>query len=270
MVFLEVNGDKCIECGVCSEECPHRLIETSAGIPIAKADAEEYCMDCGHCVAVCPTGALTHRSMNPSSLTPLRRELLPNYEQVEHLLRSRRSVRSYEDKPVPVRQLEKIIDVANHAPTGLNSQAVKWLVIKDRSEVKRFASMAAEYLRSMITDNPERARAINAAKWVGNWDAGVDSITWGAPHVVVAYADDARWDWEAQIALTFLDLAAYSAGLGSCWGGLFTIAARSSEPMFAALGILEGSIPLGAMMIGYSKNEFHGIPQRRKYEVLWR
>jgi nitroreductase/ferredoxin len=271
MTLFTIDEEKCTKCGICIEECPYRLIEVKKNtFPKPSINADKYCMECGHCVAVCPTGSFSHRSMSPQRCQPLNEKLLPSDKQVEELLKSRRSIRSFLNKPVPSEMLEKIIDTANYAPTGLNAQAVRWMVIKDRVDVQRYAAMAIDYFKSLIRSNPERANAIHAKKWVENWGRGIDSITWGAPHVIVAYADGARWDWEAQIALSFLDLAAYSHGLGSCWAGLFTLAAKDWEPMNRSLGLPEGYIPLGAMMVGYPKNKFRRIPIRREYQIMWK
>jgi nitroreductase/NAD-dependent dihydropyrimidine dehydrogenase PreA subunit len=270
MSLFTIDEEKCIRCGICAEECPYRLIEAKKEqIPTPTSDAEKYCIECGHCVAVCPKAALTHRMMNPQNCTPIDQQLLPNGMQLTQLLRSRRSIRSYLKKPIPRDLLQRLIEDANYAPTGLNSQAVKWRVIYEREDVGRFAGMTIDWLKDLSSTKPERAKSMNARRWIMNWERGIDSITWGAPHVVVAYADDARWDWECTIALTFLDLAAYSNGVGSCWGGLFELAARDWEPMIKRLALPSGHVPLGAMMLGYAKNKYPRVPCRKVPVVTW-
>ena len=186
------------------------------------------------------------------------------------LLKTRRSIRRYQHKPVLMEILWRIIETTSYAPTGQNSQAVKWVVIDDRRNVGRLAGMTIDWLRSTLRDDPEMAKRANAATWVRNWDRGFDTITWGAPHVVVAYAGWPRWDEECKIALTFLDLVAYSEGLGTCWGGLFNLAAHLWSPMKESLGLPEEHFPFGAMMLGYPRNFFYRIPLRRDPNIIWK
>jgi nitroreductase len=42
--------------------------------------------------------------------------------EFEALVRTRRSIRGYQDKPVPRRVIEEIIEVAKGAPSSMNSQ----------------------------------------------------------------------------------------------------------------------------------------------------
>jgi len=263
--------ERCVGCGTCAEECPFKIIEAKVDeTPKPTVNADKLCLNCGHCVAVCPQGALTHRSMDPKMCQPVTPGLLPSSSQVEHLLKTRRSIRSFLAKPVPAETLRRIIEIASYAPTGQNSQAVKWLVIDDRRRVGRLAGMTIDWMKSTLKDDPEMAKRVKAATWVGNWNRGFDTITWGAPHVVVAYAEGTRWEEECKIALTFLDLAAYSEGIGACWGGLFNLAARLCTPMRENLGLPDGHSPFGAMMLGYPKNRFYRIPIRMEPNVVWK
>lgn len=263
--------EKCVGCGACTEECGVKIIEVKADkIPKPASNADKLCINCGHCVAVCPQGALTHRSMDPQKCQPVSPGLLPSAAQVEHLLKTRRSIRSFQTKPIPVEIIRRIIETASYAPTGQNSQAVKWMVIDDRRKVGRLAGMTIDWLKSTIKDDPEVAKRVKASTCVGNWNRGFDTITWGAPHVVVAYAEGTRWEEECKIALTFLDLAAYSEGIGTCWGGWFNLAANLWKPMRENLGLPEGHNPFGAMMLGYPKNKFYRIPLRTKPNIVWK
>jgi nitroreductase len=72
------------------------------------------------------------------------------------------------------------------------------------------------------------------------------------------------------IALTYLELAATSMGLGGCWAGYFNAAATLFPPMMKALGLPEGHQCYGAMMVGYSKFNYHRLPTRNTPEILWR
>ena len=46
-------------------------------------------------------------------------------------IKSRRSVRSYLDKPVPKDLIEKVLEAGNYAPTGNNRQAWRFVVVTE-------------------------------------------------------------------------------------------------------------------------------------------
>ena len=110
MLFY-VDPEKCKRDGICVEACGFRLIKKAEAdsVPTPIAGSEELCVSCGHCVAVCPTGALSHHAIRPKDCPNIREELLINPEQAEQFLRSRRSIRSYSDKPVERDKLNKLI-----------------------------------------------------------------------------------------------------------------------------------------------------------------
>ena len=274
MSVLALDRDKCNSCGICVLECPPRIIELvePEALPSHVEGGEQICIVCGHCVAVCPLGAIGLETMKPEDCAPVRKKLLPSPEQVEHLFKSRRSVRAYKKKPVPREMLAKLIDIARHAPSGSNAQPVQWLVIEDAKDVKRLAGLVVDWVRLAIKEMPEMADLLRFDLIVGDWDSGIDRIMRGAPHAIVAHAprDDVMAPQASAIALTTLELAAYSQGLGACWAGWFQMAATNYPPMIEALQLPEGHAFLGAMMIGYPRHRFRRIPLRNEPAILWR
>jgi len=53
---LELNADKCVGCGRCTEVCPHGVFD----IVDDKAQIvdRDLCMECGACALNCPEGAI--------------------------------------------------------------------------------------------------------------------------------------------------------------------------------------------------------------------
>jgi nitroreductase len=108
------------------------------------------------------------------------------------LIKKRRSVRKYQNRPVEPEKVALIIEAALRAPSsrGLNS----WEFI--------------------IVDNPEAIRELSRAKPHGSAFLG------GAPLVVVACANPQKsdvWVEDAAVASVYISLAAEALGLGNCW-----------------------------------------------------
>jgi nitroreductase len=58
---------------------------------------------------------------------------MPTAEQVMALLKTRRSIRAFRDKPLARETVERIIDGARFAPSVHNSQSTQYLVVQDRA-----------------------------------------------------------------------------------------------------------------------------------------
>ena len=274
MTLFEVDPDKCIHDGLCQAVCPAHIIELAddADTPVPIAGADELCINCGHCVSVCPTGALTLKTMDPANLTEITPALSITPEQAEQLLRSRRSMRVYDQRPVDRAVLERLIAIADSAPSAANIRPVEWLVIHDTKEVKRLGGIIADWMRMMLKEHPEIAGPKHFDRNVEMWDNGVDRLLRGAPHVVLTHAPATEmWgEVDGTIALTYLELAAYAFGLGACWAGYFKLTAAMYPPMMEALALPEGHRVLGAMMIGHPDLKYARIPDRGTPRVTWR
>ncbi len=274
MSLFTVDQKKCRRDGLCVAECPAKIIEIvgEEGFPTPIAGAEELCINCGHCVSICPQEALSLITMLPKECLPVRKELLLSPEQCEHFLRSRRSVRSYKKKRVSRDLLQKLIEIARYAPTGHNSQPVHWLVIEDATDVRRLAGLVADWMRSLLAARAEFALSMHMDRVVDSWDKGMDRILRGAPHLIVAHGLSTMPMSQSScfIALTYLDLAATSLGLGACWAGYFTAAANFYAPLQEALALPQGHLPYGAAMVGYPMYRYQRMPTRNKPEITWR
>ncbi|HBG92930.1 MAG: ferridoxin [Nitrospirae bacterium GWF2_44_13] len=272
MSHFTIDKDKCKRDGICAAECPRRIIEFKKGqVPAPVKGAAQMCIRCGHCVAVCPHGAFSLSDMKPENCQPIRTDMALNVEQAEHFLRSRRSIRSYQDKEIEKEKIAKLIDIARYAPTGRNSQMVKWHVISSRKMVYSLAEMTIDWMRYMVKENNAIAASYRLEDVVKIWDTGHDIICRGAPGLVIAYApkEYAAAHVDCTIALTFLDLAAPSFGLGTCWAGFFMMAASYWPPLQQSLSLPEGYACFGAMMIGYPKYKYQRLPLRKEPDITW-
>jgi nitroreductase/NAD-dependent dihydropyrimidine dehydrogenase PreA subunit len=273
MNLFEINQQSCNQDGICAAICPVGIIEFQKGAyPKPIAEAEQLCIRCGHCVVVCPTASLSHREMTPGKCPSIQKELHLSIMQCEQFLRSRRSIRTYKTQSVPKNELLKLIELARYAPTGHNSQSVEWLVLGNRDELKHLAGITVDWMRWMLDNMPEIALSFHLDRTIPRWEDGEDIVLRNAPSLIVAHAakDDRVAPTSSTIALTYLELAATSMGLGCCWAGYFNVAATTFPPMMEALPLPEGHQCLGAMMVGYPRFKYYRLPLRKQPKIAWR
>jgi len=72
-----------------------------------------------------------------------KKDVLSNSRNILNEMQSRRSVRHFSDKPVPLEAIENIVMTASSAPSGANKQPWKFLIVQDK-ELKRKIRIAAE------------------------------------------------------------------------------------------------------------------------------
>ena len=273
MKLLEVDQQSCHQDGICAAVCPVGIIDFRKGeYPNPIGEAEELCVRCGHCVAACPTGSLTHREMPGDECPPVQKNLDLSAEHCEHFLRSRRSIRVYKEQPVPREEITRLIEMARYAPSGHNSQCVEWLVFDRREELRKLAAIVVDWVRWMISNMPQVAQPMHMDKLLQRWEGGKDVILRDAPVVIVAHAEAENRMAPAActIALAYLELAATSMNLGSCWAGYFNAAASTFPPMKEALALPKGHLAFGSMMVGYPKFSYHRRPLRKPPPISWR
>lgn len=261
MSFITIDPEKCNKDGLCVQSCPVSLFNQEKGsIPYAISANTENCLLCGHCVSVCPKGALTHSLLPREDFLAIPKNQA-DPESMEASLLSRRSVRGFKKEPIPHHQLEKILEIIRRAPTASNSQKVSWNIIESAERLEQIKKLSLDWL----ANDPTRAYHIEAAA------KGRDVILRGGTALAVAYCpDDYVWtETDCTIALTYMELLAASMKLGTCWGGLITLAGKQNPELKEILGIPDKHNIGGTMMLGLPRQKHYLIPPRNKARVNW-
>ena len=249
------------------------IIQTNheGGYPRLIPGTEEVCLKCGHCVAVCPHGALQHTGIPIERCPSILKELAINHEQAVQFLRSRRSVRIYGDKPVEKEKIRELIEIARYAPSAGNRQVVNWQVITDQGKIRQLAGLTADWMRFILEKGPEALRAPYFPAIVTAWDRGIDKILRDAPALVVAHAPKEAPSGmvDLTLALSYLELAAPTLGLGTCWAGLLQGALHSGEEIKEVLGLPQDHPHHYPMMLGYAKPRYYRLPERKSPKIVW-
>ena len=254
MPVFSVISDLCRQDGICASVCPAHVIKGPKGhTPFMRPGMEGSCIACGHCMAFCPHGAARVDVLPLDDMRRIDRKLLPGPEAVEELCRARRSTRLFKKEPVPKELLERVLGVARHAPSAKNGRPVRFIVAYEAAMLRAIGDSAAEWLELYRADPANKPNLPDAKGLVRAWRMGLDPLFRGAPHVVLAVTSkDAKWgEADSAIPLTYIELAALSHGLGACWAGYISIAARFHRPLQDLLGVGSDERVQGGQMLGF-------------------
>lgn len=185
-------------------------------------------------------------------------------------IKKRRSIRSYQPKPIPKKLIKELLGLANLAPSASNLQNRSFIVIRNKKTIKKVYEAA--FKQSHILEAPVViAFAMDKNKYdvkkflKKNEEWGTD--LWGA--TAKDYKNNKlfclnwkRWTnlWpihDVDAAITTLTIAATAKGLSSCWIGLFE-AAKVKK----ILKVPKNYEVIALLTLGYQKNPPYS--QKRK------
>jgi nitroreductase len=154
--------------------------------------------------------------------------------EILNLLKSRRSIRVYQDKPVPQDLLLQILDAGRWAPTGANLQPWHFIVVTD----------------------PETRRQIgDVARFLFIKSSHVEK----APVILVLGFDTRKGKYgryDTTLAGGNMITLATHLGLGTCWIGAF-----DEVKVKEILGIPEHIEVIGLITLGYSRESSEAPPR---------
>jgi nitroreductase/NAD-dependent dihydropyrimidine dehydrogenase PreA subunit len=271
MLKFTIDELKCTKCGSCANDCPAGIIDMNAVYPAVAAERKGACFKCQHCLAVCPTGAVSILGKNPEHSRPLKGGL-PDPDRLETLIKGRRSVRQYRDENLAPELIQRLLDVARHAPTGHNARRVRLTVIDDKEVMDNFREQTMRGLMRVVRENRLPAGMTFVAELVTLWEEHrVDTVFRGAPHLIVTSAPKVGATPEADclIALSYFELFAQSLGVGTVWNGIAKLTFNDLVPeLRKALGIPDRHLIGYAMAFGKPAVNYHRtVEQDRKSMV---
>ncbi len=239
-IHFSVDQDLCIGCESCAEDCPLLVLTMKAGAPAVISSRESMCIRCLHCMTVCPTGAVSIAGFTPEDCLQIAGKY-PGADQVEALIRGRRSVRSYLDEAVDPAVMEQLLQVSWQAPTGVNARGVLFSVVDDREVMNRLRSAVMDRLAELVRSNALPEHLEFFAGFDTLWrEKGIDTLFRGAPHLIITSAplNCPCPEQDCIIALSYFELFANSLGLGTVWDGLAKLVFVDLMPdLQAELGI---------------------------------
>lgn len=276
MSKISIDETKCTGCEACIEVCPaHLLFRETSGVGVKH---EEECIACGHCVSVCAADAITHQGLDLAGFLPAPEGPHFSPEAIYSFLRSRRSCRLYENKEVPRKDLERLIDIARYAATGHNRQNFEFIVVQDRAKISKLSEMAAIYYGNLskeleASQEPgyRRTMMYDYRLIYDFFLQGKDRIFRGAPVVILVHAPAAVFSSvdNCVYAVFHMVLMAEPLGLSTCINRMFINAADRIPEIYKELGVPTGRKIFGCVTVGFPKQKFYKMPPRKPPVVKW-
>lgn len=286
MVFHSIDREECSGCGLCAKVCALGILTQEAENKVPSAIHADKCMLCGHCVAICPDNAIAHTEMNMSNFRTLEN---PHVDalQIEYLLKSKRSMRHYKEKPLDREIIERLIEVARQAPSTHNYQEREFIVVTDQDKIKHLEKITVGYWnRVLALLNPLLRKILLPAIMPGSVpmiereafylqdlvnranDKGKSVIFYDAPYLIFIHGPKANPLSKDNCLASqhYLMLYAHALGLGTCIIGYATAAAKV---IGKDLGIPKEHKIYSAITIGYPKYQIKKTVDRKEKGITW-
>ena len=159
-----------------------------------------------------------------------------------HNLLNRRSVRKYTDRQVPDELLDKVLETGLFAPTGMNTQNIYMVAVRDK-------------------ETRDQMMRLNAAVMGRDGDP-----FYGAPCVIVVLGDADGYPVVENGSLVLGNLmnAAHAVGLGSCWihRAKQTFETEEGKALLRKWGLPEKLVGIGNCILGFPEEVPEARPRR--------
>jgi nitroreductase len=180
-------------------------------------------------------------------------------------IKGRRSVRRYKPDPVPKEILERVLEMAVWAPSGMNRQNWYFVVMTGdkKDDMVNVASKSYEFVEPVLKEVfAHKPPVVEATK---KFFAKLG----GAPVLVVAYYSPTRERPETSVqtvaaAIQNLLLAAHAEGLGTCW---MTGPVHVAEQINESLNVRDKEL-VAIITMGYP-DESPPAPKRKPDRVVY-
>lgn len=150
------------------------------------------------------------------------------------VIKGRRSVRSWTDKPVPKELIKKLIDSARWSPSSCNRQSCKFVIVESEKNKKILANSTPSG-KPFCSD---------------------------APVIMIVLVDERLYNSERSEHTPYLDaaaaienilLAAHDSELGACWLNFDTKSLGCDEKIRSAFNISKHFLIISLIALGYPK-----------------
>ena len=184
-----------------------------------------------------------------------------------------RAMRRLKSDEVPEELLIRLIDAANQAPSGSNSQKARWVVVRDAAVKKQLADLNRLHAEPYIQPNLENPESEKQKRML-------DAVVWQMAHMhEIPALIVACFDYPEKIE----GLGVYRSA-GSVWPGIqnllltaralglgaapTTLALRDQDAVRAALKLPETFAALCLIPVGYPMGRFGPVSRKPVSEIM--
>ena len=292
---VRIDQELCTACGICGHVCPRHIPVTIENgdnkFTIISPERLDLCMECGHCAAICPHRAIQVEGLAKEKFTPVK-PLDIDDDQLLALLKQRRSVRRYKDKPVPRELIERIIEAAHSAPTGAGRSTTGVIVIDNPITLATFSELVYGLYESLEKNlkNPiarffikrkageKRLRTLQefvmpGMQWYIRWYRAGESneILRDCPALMLFHSptNEPVGAENCLVAAFHAILMGQVLGIGTCFNDLIPPACNRISEIRQLLGLPEDREVYASITLGYSKYKFNRTVPRKLAEVRY-
>jgi ferredoxin len=285
---VTINQDLCKACGICSHVCPRHIPVTDEndGVKTTVISSERIslCMECGHCAAVCPNNAIRVERLSENKFGTVG-ELEIHENQLLSLMKQRRSVRRYKDKPVPREIINRIVDASRIAPTGSGRSTTGLIVIDNPKTLTSFSDLVYEtyeelekYLKNPIARFIIKRRIGNrlvrtlqdfvmpGMRWYIRWyrEGKSNEILRDCTALMLFHSPiyEPMGSENCLVAAFHAIMMAQVVGIGTCLNDLIPPVCNRNPQIRNLLSLPDDREVYTAITIGYPKYRFKRIPPR--------
>lgn len=179
------------------------------------------------------------------------------------LLKTRRSIRSFQDRKVPLELVREIIRDTCMAPSSGNGQPWKFIIVNNQEWIRKLSDESKTNLVSLIAKDPNSP--------LKKYETGLRhkdfNVFYNAPCLVyIVGLKEVRSLWvDCSLAACYFMFSAAARGLGTCWVDL---GSQIRDPeILSAIGLDENHQIVAPIILGYPQNP-PGLPVRNQPEIL--
>lgn len=136
----------------------------------------------------------------------------------DELLKQRRSIRRYQDKPVSIEVIREMLSESTLAPSAGNEQPWKFIIISNKALMKRISDDSKKNILAWIAAHPDSY----AKRYQHMLEDESFNVFYNAPSLVLILGRSSlkSANVDCALAASYFMMAAASRGLGTCWVNL--------------------------------------------------
>jgi nitroreductase len=197
-----------------------------------------------------------------------------SYDELQGIIRGRRSVRAFKPDPVPSEDVDRMLEAALWAPSGSNTQPWLFTAVTDRNVIARAAECVRLEVERVALEAPGFAETGKGmARWGAFFEAAPlvffvagrrEPASWRMRLTEVlpehpSAGESLSWLVSCAAAIQNLLLAVHALGYGACWMGAPLVARATLEELLE----LPGGYELLAVVPTGRPAEEPSAPRRR-------